>query len=64
MTSSAYGNQYLPRDYIIDTQGYIRRTHVGGGDFEQIEKAIQSLLAERAALMGMKEISFDTKATP
>jgi thiol-disulfide isomerase/thioredoxin len=62
-TWDAYGNQYWPRFYLIDTQGNIRYDHIGEGSYDQIEKAIQSLLAERAALMGAKEISFNTKPT-
>jgi thiol-disulfide isomerase/thioredoxin len=62
-TWNAYGNQYWPRYYLIDTQGYIRYDHIGEGSYDQIEKAIQSLVAERAALMGAKEISFDAKPT-
>src|SRR5919202_6817183 len=63
LTWDAYGNQYWPRFYLIDTQGYIRYDHIGEGGYDQTEKAIQSLLAERAALMGAKEISFNTKPT-
>lgn len=58
-TWNAYGNNYWPRYYLIDSQGYIRYDHIGEGDYDQIEKSIQSLLAERAALMGAKEIRFD-----
>jgi thiol-disulfide isomerase/thioredoxin len=62
-TWNAYGNQYWPRDYLIDSQGYIRHNHIGEGGYDQTENAIQSLLAERAAEMGMKQISFNTKPT-
>jgi thiol-disulfide isomerase/thioredoxin len=62
-TWNAYGNQYWRRFYLIDTQGYIRYDHIGEGGYDQIEKAIQSLVAERAALTGAKEISFDAKPT-
>lgn len=62
-TWNAYRNQYWPRDYLIDSQGYIRDNHIGEGGYDQTEKAIQLLLAERAAQMGMKEISFNTKST-
>jgi thiol-disulfide isomerase/thioredoxin len=62
-TWNAFGNQYWPRYYLIDTQGYIRYDHIGEGSYDQIEKAIQSLVAERAALMGANEISFDAKPT-
>jgi thiol-disulfide isomerase/thioredoxin len=59
-TWNAYGNMYWPRDYLVDTQGYIRHDHVGEGDYNTTESAIQSLLAEGAALNGMKDISFNT----
>ena len=62
-TWNAYGNQYWPRDYLVDSQGYIRHDHIGEGDYDTTESAIQSLLAERAALDGMKEISFNTAKT-
>jgi thiol-disulfide isomerase/thioredoxin len=63
-TWNAYGNQYWPRHYLIDAHGYIRDNHIGEGGYEQTEKTIQSLLAERAAHMGLKQISFSTKPTP
>ena len=62
-TWNAYGNNYWPRYYLIDTQGNIRYDYIGEGSYDQIEKSIQSLLAERAALKGAKEISFDTQPT-
>jgi thiol-disulfide isomerase/thioredoxin len=62
-TWNAYGNQYWPRDYLVDSQGYIRHDHIGEGDYNVTESAIQSLLAERAVLDGMKEISFNTAKT-
>jgi thiol-disulfide isomerase/thioredoxin len=62
-TWNAYGNQYWPRYYLIDTQGHIRYDHIGEGSYDQTEKAIQSLLVERAALMGAKEISFNANPT-
>jgi thiol-disulfide isomerase/thioredoxin len=62
-TWNAYANNYWPRYYLIDTQGYIRYDHIGEGNYDQIEKAIQSLVAERAALMGANEISFDANPT-
>jgi hypothetical protein len=62
-TWNAYQNNYWPRYYLIDAQGYIRYDHIGEGDYDQIENSIQSLLGERAALMGAKEISFNTQPT-
>jgi len=43
---NAYGNNYWPRDYLVDNQGYIRYNHIGEGDYAQTEQMIQSLLAE------------------
>src|SRR5438046_1194496 len=37
-TWNAYGNNYWPRFYLIDTQGYIRYDHIGEGGYDQIEK--------------------------
>lgn len=48
-TWKAYQNRYWPRDYLIDTQGFIRYDHIGEGDYDETEKAIQSLLAEGSA---------------
>ena len=62
-TWNAFRNNYWPRYYLIDSQGNIRYNHIGEGSYGQIEKSIQSLLAERAALMGAKEISLNTKPT-
>ena len=62
-TWDAYENNYWPRFYLIDTQGYLRYDHIGEGGYDQIEKSIRELLAERAALMGAQEISFNTKPT-
>jgi thiol-disulfide isomerase/thioredoxin len=43
---NAYGNNYWPRDYLVDNQGYIRYSHIGEGDYDQTEQMIRSLLAE------------------
>jgi len=44
---NAYGNNYWPRMYLVDDQGFVRYDKIGEGDYNQTEKAIQSLLAER-----------------
>ena len=46
MTWNNYDNLYWPAKYLIDKNGHLRLTHFGEGDYEQIERAIQSLLAE------------------
>ncbi len=58
-TWNVYQNNYWPRDYLIDSQGYIREDHIGEGGYNETEKAIQILLAEKAALDNKKEISFN-----
>jgi len=35
---NAYGNNYWPRDYLVDNQGYIRYSHIGEGGYDQIEQ--------------------------
>jgi len=44
---NAYGNNYWPRMYLIDDKGVIRYDKSGEGEYNQTEKVIQSLLAER-----------------
>lgn len=45
-TWSAFANRYWPAKYLIDADGYVRYTHFGEGDYEETDKAIESLLAE------------------
>jgi len=40
----AFGNEYWPALYLIDSHGRIRHTHFGEGDYEQSERVIQKLL--------------------
>lgn len=58
-TWNAYNNNYWPRHYLIDSQGYIRDDHIGEGGYNETEKTIQTLLAEKAALDNRTEISFN-----
>ena len=44
---NAYGNNYWPRMYLVDDKGVIRYDKIGEGEYNQTEKAIQLLLAER-----------------
>lgn len=46
-TWNAYQNQYWPRKYIVDNEGYVRYDHIGEGGYAETEKVIQSLLQER-----------------
>ena len=46
LTWRAYSNRFWPTKYLIDKQGHIRMVHIGEGRYEEIEAAIQQLLAE------------------
>lgn len=46
-TWNAYGNQYWPRKYLIGIDGSIVYDHIGEGDYDETEKAIQKALTER-----------------
>jgi len=45
-TWRAYQNRYWPTLYLIDKRGHIRYTHIGEGNYTEIEAAIQALLQE------------------
>lgn len=50
----AYKNRFWPRKYLIDIDGYIVYDHIGEGAYEETEKKIQELLAERLAVLNIK----------
>ena len=45
-TWRAYRTRYWPTLYLIDKRGDLRYSHIGEGRYEEIEAAIQALLAE------------------
>lgn len=45
-TWRAYSNRYWPAKYLIDTDGNIRYTHFGEGEYDETEQMIQMLLKE------------------
>src|SRR3954453_2012813 len=45
-TWDAFGNQYWPAEYLIDTKGEVRHVHFGEGEYDRTESAIRTLLAE------------------
>ena len=51
-TWNAYGNRYWPRKYLIDIHGNIVYDHIGEGAYEETEKKIKELLAERKMVLG------------
>lgn len=52
-TWQAYKNQYWPRKYLIDIDGYIVYDHAGEGQYPETEVAIQKALRERADKLDM-----------
>ncbi len=52
-TWNAFGNQYWPRKYLIDIDGYVVYDHAGEGNYDVTERAIQNALTERAQVLGL-----------
>jgi cytochrome c biogenesis protein CcdA/thiol-disulfide isomerase/thioredoxin len=51
-TWNAFSNQYWPRKYLVDIDGYVVYDHAGEGDYDVTEKAIQKALKERVDVLG------------
>jgi cytochrome c biogenesis protein CcdA/thiol-disulfide isomerase/thioredoxin len=51
-TWSAYGNQYWPAEYFIDSRGHVRYVHFGEGQYVEKEQVIRELLAEAGDRVG------------
>lgn len=43
---NAWGNQYWPTQYLVDTRGRVRTVAIGEGDYAERERNIRALLAE------------------
>jgi len=63
-TWQALGNQFWPRKYLIDIDGFIVYDHIGEGAYEETELAIKKALKERANRMGMKNKMITETAKP
>ncbi len=61
-TWNAFGNQFWPRKYLIDIDGYIVYDHAGEGDYDGTEAAIQRALAERNQRLGVAASTMPTVA--
>lgn len=53
------GNNYWPRKYLVDIDGFIVYDHIGEGDYEETEAAIQRALMERSMVVGNGPIDSD-----
>jgi thiol-disulfide isomerase/thioredoxin len=51
-TWNAYGNQYWPAEYLIDSHGKVVHSHFGEGDYEATEMEIRTLLKEAGHNVG------------
>lgn len=56
-TWKTYLNNYWPHEYLIDIDGYIVHEKIGEGGYDETEKKIQELLAERAEVLGLKAMA-------
>jgi thiol-disulfide isomerase/thioredoxin len=45
-TWKLYGNQYWPRQTLVDARGRVRWEHAGEGDYDKMEEEIRALLKE------------------
>ena len=64
MTWTAFQNQYWPREYLIDKNGYIRYDHIGEGNYDETEAHIQQLLSELGNNMTSQGLVNITDQTP
>lgn len=56
-TWNAYGNQYWPRKYLIDIDGYVVYDHIGEGSYDETEQKIVDLLNERAQRLNLPAVT-------
>ena len=63
-TWNAFGNQYWPRIYLVDIDGYVVYDHAGEGDYDKTEMAIQRALQERDQRLNGTAASFAAPQAP
>lgn len=57
------GNNYWPRKYLVDIDGFIVYDHIGEGSYEETEAAIQRALMERSMVVGSGSVDDGIVAT-
>jgi Thioredoxin like C-terminal domain len=58
----AFGNEYWPALYFIDSEGHVRHHQFGEGEYEQSERVLQPLLAEAGTDgVGRELVSVDAR---
>ena len=55
-TWNAYGNNYWPRKYLIDIDGFVIYDHIGEGEYDITESKIKEALQERADRLGNTDV--------
>jgi thiol-disulfide isomerase/thioredoxin len=63
-TWNAYGNNYWPRKYLIDIDGYVVYDHIGEGNYDVTENKIVELLNERAKRLGEPAVTLGVDQMP
>lgn len=64
-TWNAFNNNSWPADYLIDKNGNVREVHLGEGDYNKSEQAIQSLLGDKGPLQTPSaSVPFNQNQTP
>ena len=63
-TWNAYQNEYWPHEYLIDIDGYVVHDHIGEGDYDVTEQAIQKALTEREDVLGLHDAIPTTIVNP
>ncbi len=63
-TWNGFANQYWPREYLIDIDGFVVHDHIGEGEYDVTEKAIQAALMERAERMNASTTAITTAVVP
>ncbi len=56
-----YNNEYWPAEYLIDSNGNVRRTDFGEGQYTQMEEAIQLLLKDAGKKVNVRLSSLPDK---
>ena len=63
-TWNAFGNEYWPRVYLIDMDGYIVYDHAGEGNYDVTEEAIQKALTELNTRLGTGTTTLPAVSAP
>ena len=61
VTWKLYGNQYWPRQTLVDSKGIIRWEHAGEGDYGEMEEQVRKLLGETGQGLPHNRTNIGTK---